>query len=243
MNDDSRKKLINRIQALQQKTVENGCTEEEALSAASMAARLLDEYGFSQDDIRNDADPITEFTYIGKNKQLHGVVFVINGVMDFCDCKALTFKVFDKSSLKVQSVVKIIGRESDATLATYLLYLFHSAFNREWKSFVHKIGSVSYASARKSFDIGMSNRICERLREMKRNRNAYVDQASGKSGYSLVVVKNAAVTEEFAKRYPHTKTTRTSYVVTSYAYMAGRDAGNKVSINTGIGANPSFLLR
>jgi hypothetical protein len=37
-------KLKARIQALRAKTINNGCTEDEALSAASKVAELLDRY-------------------------------------------------------------------------------------------------------------------------------------------------------------------------------------------------------
>ena len=41
---DDLDKLINRLQALRAKTIANGCTEEEALSAAAKVAELLDRH-------------------------------------------------------------------------------------------------------------------------------------------------------------------------------------------------------
>jgi hypothetical protein len=40
-----------RIKALAEKTVANGCTEAEALSAAEMVGRLLEQYALSMDEI------------------------------------------------------------------------------------------------------------------------------------------------------------------------------------------------
>jgi hypothetical protein len=40
-----------RIKALTEKTVANGCTEAEAMSAADMVARLLERYALSMDKI------------------------------------------------------------------------------------------------------------------------------------------------------------------------------------------------
>ncbi len=44
-------KLKTRIQALRAKTIGNGCTEDEALSAAAKVAELLDRYDLSLSDI------------------------------------------------------------------------------------------------------------------------------------------------------------------------------------------------
>ena len=40
-------RLVQRIRALRAKTVEHGCTEQEALAAAGKVAELLDRYGLS----------------------------------------------------------------------------------------------------------------------------------------------------------------------------------------------------
>ena len=44
-------KLRARIQALRAKTIDNGCTEDEALSAAAKVAELLDRHDLSLSDI------------------------------------------------------------------------------------------------------------------------------------------------------------------------------------------------
>ena len=49
--DDELDRLIGRIQALRAKTVEQGCTEAEALAAAEKVAELLDRYGLSLSEL------------------------------------------------------------------------------------------------------------------------------------------------------------------------------------------------
>lgn len=44
-----REKIAAKIRALRAKTVENGCTEAEALSAAEMLAKLLAQYNMTLD--------------------------------------------------------------------------------------------------------------------------------------------------------------------------------------------------
>ena len=43
-NAAKRDKIIAKVQALLTKTIENGCTEDEALAATEAAARLMEEY-------------------------------------------------------------------------------------------------------------------------------------------------------------------------------------------------------
>ena len=56
-------KLKVRIQALRAKTVDNGCTEDEALSAAAKVAELLDRYDLSLTDVELRAAPCERRVY------------------------------------------------------------------------------------------------------------------------------------------------------------------------------------
>jgi uncharacterized protein (DUF1501 family) len=49
--DAELERLIGRIQALRAKTVQQGCTEQEALAAAEKVAELLDRYGLSLSEL------------------------------------------------------------------------------------------------------------------------------------------------------------------------------------------------
>ena len=79
---------------------------------------------------------------------------------------------------------------------------------------------------------------------MKAARNTTVDEDLGKAGGALVLVKNAAVTEEFAKRYrtQPARKTKTAYEAYSSAYGAGQASGKSVAINPGVGAHSSRML-
>ena len=52
-----REKIAARIRALLAKTVENGCTEAEALAAAQLAAKLLQQYELTLDEVQLRATP------------------------------------------------------------------------------------------------------------------------------------------------------------------------------------------
>lgn len=52
-----REKIAARIRALRAKTVENGCTEDEAMAAAAKVAELLDAYNMTVDEAEMRASP------------------------------------------------------------------------------------------------------------------------------------------------------------------------------------------
>jgi hypothetical protein len=56
-------KLKLRIQALRAKTIANGCTEDEALSAAAKVAELLDRHDLSLSDVELRASPCERRVY------------------------------------------------------------------------------------------------------------------------------------------------------------------------------------
>lgn len=47
----NREKLVAKIRALMSKTVENGCTKAEAMSALSMAQAMMDAYEVTEDEV------------------------------------------------------------------------------------------------------------------------------------------------------------------------------------------------
>jgi hypothetical protein len=49
---DELSRVKSRIKALAEKTVANGCTEAEAMSAAEMVGRLLERYALTMDVVR-----------------------------------------------------------------------------------------------------------------------------------------------------------------------------------------------
>ena len=79
-------KLETRIQALRAKTIANGCTEDEALSAAAKVAELLDRYDLSLSDVEMRAAPC-ELAYQASRKKRIPLDECIGAVAEFCDCR------------------------------------------------------------------------------------------------------------------------------------------------------------
>lgn len=51
MSTDKKEKLIQKIQALRAKTLENGCIEEEAYAAAVLVEKLMNDYDISLTEV------------------------------------------------------------------------------------------------------------------------------------------------------------------------------------------------
>src|SRR5947208_16015947 len=62
-------KLKTRIQALRAKTIDNGCTEAEVLSAAAKVAQLLDRYDLSLTDVEIREAPCERLEYETRPKK------------------------------------------------------------------------------------------------------------------------------------------------------------------------------
>jgi hypothetical protein len=246
-NMENKTAILRRIRALAAKTVENGCTEEEAFSAASLLAKLVDKYGFTPNDLNEPAEQLTE-AKIRTNSAAKAKEWFAMAVAEFCDCKVFLRKIDTNKSELI-----FFGLETDVLMCEYVMSILERANETGFKAYlvqeklqasfgVKKTQKEIYHD-RKSFDHGMAVRVNARLKEMKATRNATVDETSGKSGGALVVVKNATVTQEFAKRYnTKTRKSRTRVRHNGDAYAAGERQGNSVSINRGVGATSQMRL-
>ena len=225
-------KLKGRIQALRAKTVENGCTEEEALSAAAKVAELLDQYDLSLTDIelREEACERAEFETL--RKQGVPLDTCIPAIAEFADCKVWR----EKNQIGEFRFV-FFGMRADAAVAHYLCDLIDTAMLTEVDRFKATPGYLRYRpnDRRKvstSFLHGMSSSIAAKLRAMKEQRDA----AHRVTGRDLVVVKSAVVEDELAKLGLHFSKRRPGRrTVAKDAFDAGHAAGQSVAINPGVG--------
>jgi hypothetical protein len=239
-----REAILRKMRALAAKQVENGCSEAEALSAANLLGRMMDQHGFSQLDLSEKGKASELKTDIwrspaGKNGSL---VYVSNSVAGYCDCK-----VWLSGKGTASEGIAFFGHEEDTMLASFLMDSFNSAMNSEWAEYRRSMGAVVdpktgrpkavvSVKERETFELGMMGRLSGRLREMKVDRNSRVDEPTGRTGNALVVVKTAAVDAGFKQLGITLGKARASRkrLRGSDAYAAGRAAGGRVAITTGI---------
>ncbi len=108
-------KLKARIQALRAKTVENGCTEEEALSAAAKVADLLDQYDLSLSDIELRDEPCERAEFETRRKVDLPLYSCIPAIAEFTDCK-----VWRERNQLGEFRFVFFGMKPDVVVAQYL---------------------------------------------------------------------------------------------------------------------------
>lgn len=229
-------KLRTRIQALRAKTIDNGCTEDEALSAAAKVAELLDRYDLSMTDVELREAPCERVEYETWRKKRIPLDDCIGAVAEFCDCK-----VWREKNPHGEARYVFFGLRSDIAVAHYLTELIDGAVrselgryktSRDYQRFRHKERHMANAS----FALGMVASIADKLVAMKAER----DQANRSTGRDLVVLKSSVVDTELKKLDLNLRSVRrASRMVSTDAYEAGNAAGAALAINPAIGEAPS----
>lgn len=219
-------KLRTRIQALRAKTVANGCTEGEALSAAAKVAALLDRHDLSLSDVELRAAPCERLAYETRRKKRIPLDDCIGAVAEFCDCRAWR----EKGAAGARYV--FFGLRSDVAAAHALAALIDTAVRselgrykttRDYGSFRHQERHLANAS----FALGMVASIADKLAAMKAGR----DKANSGSGRDLVVLETGIVDAELARLDLDLRTASgTSRMVSPTAYEAGSAAGASLAI-------------
>ncbi|MBE7157834.1 MAG: DUF2786 domain-containing protein [Rhodospirillales bacterium] len=217
-------RLIGRIQALRAKTVEQGCTEEEALAAAEKVAELLDRYGLSLSELDLQQQACEGVSVDTERKRAGPVDDCVPAVAAFFDCRVWGEKA---SSGRLRYV--FFGLPADVAAARYLYDLVEQAFETEMTRF--RAGS-SYSAAptgarrmlTTSFQIGLGQGITAKLHNLRAAREATLRTSSGRD---LVVVKADIVDEELAKLGLHfrSRARPSGRRVVRDAFEAGHEAG------------------
>ena len=193
--DAALERLVQRIQALRAKTVAQGCTEHEALAAAEKVAELLDRHGLSLGELEFRAQPCEGIGIQTTRRRMAPIDNCVPGIAAFFDCRAWAER---SESAPLRYV--FFGLRGDVEAAQYLYELVERAFETESAAFR---GSELYLamagerrSALNSFQIGMSQGICDKLAGLRAARDAAMRSSSGRD---LVPVKSSMIDDEMAK--------------------------------------------
>ncbi len=225
-------KLRARIQALRAKTIDNGCTEGEAMAAAAKVAELLDRYELSLSDVEIREAQCEERVYETHLKKRIPIDECIGAIAAFCDCR-----VWREKNAVGEARYVFFGLPADVEVAHYLTELIDGAVraelgrykvSAEYRRFRHQERHL----ANSSFTLGMCASIADRLVAMKAERDGVVRS----SGRGLVVLKAAVVNTELAKLGLTLRTVEAGpgRMISSAAFDAGGAAGETVSLHQGI---------
>jgi hypothetical protein len=224
-------RLKTRIQGLRAKTIDNGCTEGEALAAAAKVAELLDRYDLSLSDVELRDSSCEQLDYETHRKKRIPLDDCIGAIADFCDCR-----VWREKNAAGEARYVFFGLRSDIEAAHYLTELVDSAVRAElgrykttadYRRFRHQERHMANAS----FTLGMVASIADKLAVMKAAR----DDANQRTGRDLVVLKAAVVDSEIEKLGLELRTLpRASRMISPLAYDAGGAAGASFVLKPGL---------
>ncbi|MBF0093857.1 MAG: DUF2786 domain-containing protein [Alphaproteobacteria bacterium] len=227
-------KVLGRIQALREKTVDRGCTEQEALLAAEKVAELLDRYGLSLSEVELKNQTCEGAGIETGRKRFGPIDACIPVVGQFCDCR-----VWSEKTAAGEIRYVFFGLPADVAGARYLYDLIELTFETETERF--KAGplyarhhSSQRRTATTSFQTGLADGIARKLRTLHDEREATLRTSTGRE---LVPIKEAIVEDELAKlgMIFQTRGGQRGKRVLSDAYDAGCEAGDQFEFRPGIG--------
>ena len=168
-------KVKAKIKALAAKTLTAGCSEHEAMHAAEMVGRLLDQYNLSMDkvDIREEVCVLREVPTGSKRRRPIDTAVV--PIARFCDVKTWHSKREDEAA-----VYCFYGFEPDVAMAV-LLFAVVSAAVRVALAAFKKTRAYAVATNRwlatSSFQRGLVDRIGDRLEQLIVKRRNELERA------------------------------------------------------------------
>ncbi|MGI3902429.1 MAG: DUF7168 domain-containing protein [Janthinobacterium lividum] len=188
-------KLRLRIAALLAKTVENGCTEGEALSAAAKVAELLDRHALSLSDVEIRDSPCEQVTFTSHHKKRVPLDPCIGAIAAFCDCRVWRQKGTDGAVNHV-----FFGLPGDAATARDLAETVDGAIRSELGRYKTSRDYARFDTRDRhmvnaSFVLGMVTGFADKLDAQKAARDAH----HRGTGRDLAVVKTSAVDQAFAE--------------------------------------------
>jgi hypothetical protein len=241
-----------RVRALAEKTVANGCTEAEAMSAAEMVGRLLERYALSMDEIEVRQARCVQAEVPAGGQRRRPIDGSVPAIARFCDCKVWLARgggrdfgdpAADASGHGARYV--FFGFETDTTLATYLFAVIDRAVRTETAAFRHGKPALRAARLRRaqtSFQHGVVARVGARLEEMRGAREAAV-RAQRAGGTALILAKHQVVEQAFREADVRLASMRAvGPRVVASAYREGWAAGERVNLNRPIPGGETGLL-
>jgi hypothetical protein len=230
-----------RIKALTDKTVANGCTEAEALSAAEMVGRLLERYALSMDEIEVRSARCVQVEVPIGGQRRRPIDGCVPAIARFCDCKVWLAPATEDDPQAAGAAdgprpkrYIFFGFETDAGLARYLYQVIERAIASETTVFKQanpRLRAVRLRKASSSFQHGLVARVAARLETMHDEREASV-RAQRATGTALMLVKQHVVDEAF--RETDVRLVSMSAIgptVITKAYQEGMTAGDRVNLS------------
>lgn len=230
--DDARKKLLEKIAALRSKTIEAGCTEEEALAAATKVSELLDRYGIDESELRqSEQSDFEQQDYPVFDEVGHRLWKIASAIAKLTDTKSWS----DGKKGRPDTAISFFGLTPDVTIAHYLLDICERAVRASVAAYESEVALYRVNVRRRrltAFIDGMINRLAARIRDIDWARK----RAEGE-GRGLVVLKMALVDTALQKHgITLTFSQNRTFTDAEPDYAIGQSAADQVRLDAGIEA-------
>lgn len=235
--------ISKKIKALLNKTIENGCSESEALASANKAQELLSKHNLSMSEVEYSASTF-ETLVIDSGKSKRDYMFrLISSISKFTDCH-VHYSHGGRNSLKYL----FFGEKSSTEVANFLFDMLKGAIEYEtnnYKKSTDYKNSSNYYSTRtllNSFRTGMAIRLSQRLIEIKTTRESNSRKENSIQLYDrMAIVKHKFDELNSDIRFGKSSNYKTS--ISTDAFGKGKEKANGVSITTGLKKGDKETLR
>lgn len=214
-----REKLLAKIRALLAKTIEQGCTEEEALAALAKARAMMDAYEVTEAELQlTRVEAAILRSEPPGSRDPHNIkTSLAPAVARFCDCRVWR---------DVDGLV-FCGLRPDTQFATWLLDSLAAFVQAELAR--HLITCIAQRGERRriinGFAMGCTRRISQRLDELV----AQSARVATGNCTALVVAKTALIDAKMAALDIKLSKSRSRRRIDPLAFEAGVDAGERAS--------------
>lgn len=236
MTRDTRRKMMDKVRAIMNRTTQNGCTEAEAMEALQKAQQLMAAYEIDEAELgataQSEAAAILKRRgedYFDIRKRLGA------GVAKFTRTKIWMsggHSAYDRE-------FQFCGLESEAEFAMWLLDTLQAFVMRELKTFQadrkrHGLGNPRLVGS--SFVYGCAHRIYERLCELA------PPEPKTSNGNALVLSRNSLIAAKMRENgITLGRATKSRPTVNPAAYAAGMSAGNNARFDRPVGGAGGML--
>jgi len=233
-----RETLLQKIRGLLAKTIENGCTEAEAVAALAKAQAMMDAYEISDEELALTKE---EKAIVHKSPPAHDPHLIKRslsyGVQQFTGTKT-----WYSTIRRGEDQRSICGLPADVDFAEWLIEALTRFVQAELVEFLATnsgwfVDGHERRKGMRSFVIGVTERITERLVELSKPQ-----PTQSSNSRALVVTKQAAIDE--CMKLNDIKLGRGSCragASDNAAYAAGQAAGDRASFGRPISGNGATL--
>lgn len=210
-----------KIEKLLAKTVENGCTMEEAASAAKMVQRLIKKYHVNLAEVGDESEKADSERLDAKSVK-KWEIRLVSAIARNMRCEVIISRRYVATSVNRKSFVYIIGMDADrkAVISLYEKLRKICKVGMKKEQSYHKAMFGTSKGIADSYGFGFMQAIRS---EMEKQTKA------------LVLVTPKEVDDKVQELFPHARVTHTNVSCNEHAYNSGVNDGRNAMRTTAIG--------